>query len=567
MRRGPPALLSGGILLLAAGCLVNEVDLGGHGVDAGQADAASPAAAALQLRPTALQFSSAALGVPVVRAVELSNVGASRLRVYDVLLTSDADAQLDLPAATSTGRLPALPQDLAQAAAGGPVLRVDVRLRCERLGPVVGALLVRSDAPARPNVEVPVSAECVERRLEVTPAVLDFGAQALDLRASRKLRLHNPGPAPLSLLALAFVEPGSSPDFRVQTPPAGMTCDDGGRTCTGAQRLTAGEAVSVEVSYRPGDTGGDAARLAVHSDLPSREPEEVLLLGNGSAGTCERAVVRVRAPSAGQQGWLEYPPQADPLVVPAGTRVELEARGPAGAVPPGPGVRWRLAEHPYGHAGRFLPALGAAGVELTLDAAGTWIVELEVVDASSSDTCRAARLPLRAEATEALRVELAWDTPGDPDPLDAGFGAGADLDLHLLHPSGAWFEHPWDCHFAGPTPDWGRPLHSADDPLLHGDDLDGWGPEIVTLQEPVAGEVLRVGAHVYDPHGFGASSATLRVYLQGALRVELRRRALPDERALWDALLVEPGGGTVVPLDRLLRPGPEPPPKGPAVPR
>ncbi len=548
---------------LSAGCLVSEVDLGGSAQDAGPNDGGASTQPWLRLQPEIVSFPPVAVGAAATRVVEISNVGDGQVRVRDVFLVADAPGSFDLPAADADGRLPALPVDIA-AGARAEALRFDVRLRCPRAGLVAATLHVLTDSPSQPRASLAVTGECVQPRLEASPLVLDFGAQAVGLRVRRKLRVENPGPSTVALLALAFVEPGSSPDFRVERAPAGLDCDLAGRACAGRHALQPASAVSVEVSYLPPDEGGDAARLVLHSDVSSPQLQEVLLLGNGATGACQGVTLWARAPEAGLQDWLRYPPQGTPLQLAAGSRLEVEARGlPTGHDDETWQTRFSVTEHPYDHRRPLVPTGAGRGVDVLVDAAGTWAIQLEVEAPGSGQSCRAAQLPLWAVATEALRLELAWETPGDPDPLDHGLGAGPDLDLHLLHPAGAWFAAPWDCHFACRSPDWGRPLYAGDNPLLHADDQDGWGPEVISLHDVPAGELLRVGVHVYAHHGYGASAVTLRTYLRGTLHAE-KRRTLPAERAFWDALLVEPGAGTVVALDRLLLPGPQPPAKHPS---
>ena len=47
-----------------------------------------------------------------------------------------------------------------------------------------------------------------------------------------------------------------------------------------------------------------------------------------------------------------------------------------------------------------------------------------------------------------------------------GSAADGNLDLHLLHPRGAWDSAPWDCHWKNREPNWGDSGSAADDPSL-----------------------------------------------------------------------------------------------------
>ena len=127
--------------------------------------------------------------------------------------------------------------------------------------------------------------------------------------------------------------------------------------------------------------------------------------------------------------------------------------------------------------------------EFFIDIAGTYTAELRVTDNLGLDsvTCdNAAVVTIIAKPEEAILVQLSWRTPGDMNETDRD---GTDLDLHLLHPNAQnWgnadrFE-PYDCYFKNPIPDWGQLENESDDPSLDIDDLNGSGPENVTLAVP-----------------------------------------------------------------------------------
>ncbi len=167
---------------------------------------------------------------------------------------------------------------------------------------------------------------------------------------------------------------------------------------------------------------------------------------------------------------------------------------------------------------------------LDTDLAGSYDIRLSVWDADGNASCMDATYHVDARPETGIHVELTWQTPGDEDELDVGKGQGSDLDLHLLHPladgpdqdgdglNDGWFDVPWDCFWFNPSPGWG-PGGSVydDDPVLLRDDLDGGGPEVVSVPEPQDGAVYRIGVHHWDDHGYGESSARLRVWIEGEL--------------------------------------------------
>lgn len=136
-------------------------------------------------------------------------------------------------------------------------------------------------------------------------------------------------------------------------------------------------------------------------------------------------------------------------------------------------------------------------------------------------------------AGEGCVVELTWRTPSDPDESDECKDCGSDLDLHVVHPyaTGPDLDHDgkpdgfcdpkWDCFWANAHPIWvegGDP--SLDQPSLDRDDTNGAGPENFRYPRAEEGKCYKVGVHYWDDHGFGASFATIRVYIEGEKRYE-----------------------------------------------
>ncbi len=107
-----------------------------------------------------------------------------------------------------------------------------------------------------------------------------------------------------------------------------------------------------------------------------------------------------------------------------------------------------------------------------------------------------------------LHVELLWDANYD------------DVDLHLLNvtrvPDDGWFTSD-DCYYANPSPDWG-PAGGAADPNLDVDDIDGYGPENITIDTTPSSGTYHVGVHYYCDRTPGTSTdATIHVYCMGSL--------------------------------------------------
>jgi hypothetical protein len=162
-------------------------------------------------------------------------------------------------------------------------------------------------------------------------------------------------------------------------------------------------------------------------------------------------------------------------------------------------------------------------------------------DSFESGTCLGwhVAFPFCITPTVGLRIEVTWETPGDPVPDD---DVGSDFDLHVLHPlaAGDW-ESAFDCYSGNPTPDWGIEGQPQDAALIF-EDADGLGPEAVQLTLP---ENLDYGVGVFyaDDAGFGESFVTARVFVDGVPVYEYLDKLL-FAGEFWEfGLVTWPGAG------------------------
>jgi len=147
---------------------------------------------------------------------------------------------------------------------------------------------------------------------------------------------------------------------------------------------------------------------------------------------------------------------------------------------------------------------------------------------------------------ERLVVQLTWDTPGDLDQTDTGPGLGADLNIHLTEVDGVGLDINEDsvgdgyytdgaCYWKNISPDWGAP-GNANNPSLDIDDTDGAGPETINLDDP-EDKTYRVGVDYYDDHGYGPSTATVRIFIDGNLSAEFTKEMMAG--GFWEVASVE----------------------------
>ena len=66
---------------------------------------------------------------------------------------------------------------------------------------------------------------------------------------------------------------------------------------------------------------------------------------------------------------------------------------------------------------------------------------------------------------------------------------------------------------------------------------NGAGPENLNLSQPEFGAIYRVGAHYWDDWTFGASKATVRIYIYGQLREQWANVNL-IMNDLWDVATI-----------------------------
>ena len=131
------------------------------------------------------------------------------------------------------------------------------------------------------------------------------------------------------------------------------------------------------------------------------------------------------------------------------------------------------------------------------------------------------------------------------------------MDLHLLRTADrAVYTSNNDCYFANckpslngtPSRQWG-PGGPEDDPVLDVDDVNGFGPENINIDQPEDDQAYLVGVHYYRdaPGGEGnqrSTLATLRIYVWERLVYE-EVALLEGTSAWWEAATIEWNSGDV----------------------
>lgn len=204
----------------------------------------------------------------------------------------------------------------------------------------------------------------------------------------------------------------------------------------------------------------------------------------------------------------------------------------------------------------YRPSPEFPGPSVCLNVAGDYTFLLTVLSKAGVPS-KTTQKGLKVSSGEGLHIELTWHTPADPDETDQcgkDKNCGSDMDLHFLHPN-AWgqgvkitgitnpgyFSSKWDCYWNNAHPLWVKPEDAQPgtdpNPNLDRDDTDGLGPENLNLRNPQIfqnGACYRVGVHYFDDHGFGASYATVKVYVNGQLVWQNPNPVRMDGHDLWD---------------------------------
>ncbi len=180
---------------------------------------------------------------------------------------------------------------------------------------------------------------------------------------------------------------------------------------------------------------------------------------------------------------------------------------------------------------------------------GTAIAQTEIFDDDFEDgTCLqwSNSVPFCETPNVGLRIELTWTTSGDSDPFD---NHGTDVDLHVLHPDaeGDW-ESSLDCYLQNPTPDWGV-AGISQNPILIRSAQNGAGPEIIQITDPESGE-YDIGVHYVDDKGYGSSTMTVQIYLNGTITTVSPGKTMNDGY-FWEFGSIQWPSGAFTTVDQL----------------
>lgn len=495
--------------------------------------------AVLQVAPKVADFGP--VGPDEVGEVNLRllNGGSSDLVVKGFTLLGSAGFEIELQgqvygqAAGLGPDVPAISLDAPLTIPPGEQREVLVTYTATTPEKAEGTLRIFSNDVNEPDgKDVPLLANASGPCITVNPDVIDFGGKRVGVLASIEVEILSCGTAPLTIESGALT---ADSDEAFGLDPAELPLT-----------LQPNEVATLKVNYLglevsefvDGQPSRDEGTLRLTTNTWASEID-VRVTGFALDDDCPIPVIRV---AEGEE------------VIPQ-TVLHLDGTqsyGPADMAT----WSWSVTQ-PAGAVSAFLPSPSAPSPTFSADVAGTYVFRLDVTDINGEQGCFTAEYVVLVVPDEAIHVELLWSTPGDPDETDEGPEAGADMDLHFVHPfatgydidgDGApdgWFDIPFDNYWFNDEPDWGA-LGSApgDNPSLDRDDTNGAGPENINLDEPQEGVTYKVGVHYWNDHGWGPSYPVVRVYIHAQLVLEVEGPEM-IHCDLWDVARIHWPSGDV----------------------
>ncbi len=200
------------------------------------------------VNPDEIGFGTVLQGVVAEQTLAVDNIGGGSLYVDSVVLVD--------------GSGPFSVENYSGEIHPSTGVKLLVELDTGELGPAEDVILVTSNDPDEPEIEVPVHVlDVVEEpwaEIDWTPTAIDFGAVPSYVQAVEVVTLTSTGTSDLEIDDI-YLSPGSSTDFTLQSNPAPVV-------------LPPGYSIQVGVSYVPDDPQADVGTLKIHSNA-SNEPE------------------------------------------------------------------------------------------------------------------------------------------------------------------------------------------------------------------------------------------------------------------------------------------------------
>lgn len=512
----------------------------------------------LSCSPPKYDFGKVGLAEAASTTVVCANTGKADAVISDAKMLGSLPLQAKLESVLVNGATPMAPGTKVVVPAGS-TLNIDVWFDGLASEQKMEAILrMATTDPALPQLDLTFAVNATGPCLSLLPGAIAFGEQPPGVQIKMELLLKSCGTEELKVTGIALIE-GQDQGFGVSLA---TTCFDGKvPTAEAPATIPKGSTCAVFATYTAPKLGAISnGVLAVES---SAGQKTATLSGSGAATVaCPKACMSLQvkggAPITG-------------AVVPQ-TEVQLDAgcSTPAGH----PVTKWKwTVQQPAGSFSVFAPSDAAKAPTFQPNIAGKYTFNLEISDEIGAAGCAQAQYELLVVPDDKLHVELTWDTPADANKTDTGDKdgklpdgkyAGSDMDLHLAHPDAIdqpgqidldkdgvpepWNASCYDCFVLNTLPQWGDLSDYDDDATLDRDDKDGWGPENINVALPEKGLKYYVGVYYWSANGFGKSTPTVRIYLDGlATAFAVKTGPALAQGELWCAGRVSWGPNGVTP--------------------
>lgn len=522
----------------------------------------------LAITPTSLEFAYVANGDTGTLPLTLSNAGDVELCVTSADFVADPSfTLLDAAKKVHKAGAPVLFDPPLCLAAGASAELAGVFKPTDEKQKN-GTLTFQSTDLSKPKgITVPLLGNSKVPCLTITPSPqVNFGATTVGSVIERDVSVCSCGTQVVNITSIAL-KAGGSDSFEVEGDSFVL---DAAKIATPTDAapvtLKINQCVQLKGRYIP----AQLSKLDPATGNPTPETATLEVKSNVSLKSSQFTGVAVK----------ETCPQAKILITTSGSKDPVEQVEPqkilqfSGAQSVAPGGadivkwQWSVKKQPAGSNQDFIPSKSFPKPTFQANAAGEYVFCLQVTDSNNQVSCEESCSTVFVTPSDALHIELLWDTPGDPDQANTGPGAGADMDLHFANPMASqssgldldcdgegdpWFQPEFDCSWLKPKTDWGSTsVDVPDDAMLDLDDTDGAGPENMNLSLP-EGSVqspvqYAVGVHYWNDFSFGSSFATVRIYVLGTLTNEFKSPEMKTLDMWYVGKLnwpnVKAGGGT-----------------------
>ncbi len=206
------------------------------------------------IQETSLDLGYAAIGHTVERQLRVSNWGGEELHVTSTPVTgTNADQFSCVNTCNTIG--------------GGGICNLTVRMTPTVAGDFTATLTVNSDSYSiyTRSVKITLTGTSLEKRLELSPATIDFGQVEVDGSATQTVTLNNPGANEVKLKGLLLT---------------GINPEEFGYDEQSCASIAPGSGCNILVSFNPLYEGNKSAVLTVLSDDSDQPEQQVMLTGN-----------------------------------------------------------------------------------------------------------------------------------------------------------------------------------------------------------------------------------------------------------------------------------------------